>query len=83
MLTSLVALQQGNIKKKKKKKLVTIVNIEVEVKHLLNELINFNEIFEKNVTYDNIKSYKISGLHLSLENTFCEKPAFLGLTILQ
>ena len=61
MLTSLVALLQGNIKKSKK--LMIIVNIEVEVKYLLNELINFNEIFGKNVTYDNIKSYKISGLH--------------------
>ena len=31
--------------------------------NLLNELGNFNEVFGKVVTYDNIKSYKKQGLH--------------------
>ena len=35
-----------------------IVNIQEENPHLLNELRNFNKIFKKDVTYDNIKSHK-------------------------
>ena len=35
---------------------------------------NFNEIFRKDVTYDNIKSHKKPGFHLSVEDTFFEKP---------
>ena len=31
--------------------------------YLLNDTMNFNEIFRKNVTYDNIKSHQKSGLH--------------------
>ena len=31
--------------------------------YLLNDLRNFNEIFRKDVTYDNIKSHKKPGLH--------------------
>ena len=60
----------------------------------MDDSMNFNEIFRKNVTCDNIKSHKISGLHslslsLSLESTISEKnrngsnwppPAFLGLS---
>ena len=35
---------------------------------------NFNEIFRKNVTCDNIKVTKSQGYTLSLENTVLEKP---------
>ena len=38
---------------------------------LLNDLKNFNEIFRKDVTYDNIT--KNQGFTLSLEDTFLEK----------
>ena len=38
--------------------------------YLLNDLSNFNEIFLKDVTYDNIKSRKKTGFILSLEDTF-------------
>ena len=39
--------------------------------YLLNDLSNFNEIFLKDVTYDNIKSHKKKqGFILSLEDTF-------------
>ena len=50
-----------------------IVNIEEENLNLLNDLSNFNEIFRKVLTYDNIRSQK-SGFHL------LSHPAFLGLT---
>ena len=50
MLTSLVSLQQGNVKKIEKS--VKIVNIEKE--NLLNDLRNFSEIFGKNMAYDDI-----------------------------
>ena len=57
---------------------------------LLNYLRNFNEIFKKDVDYDNIKSHKKSIFTVSLENTFFKKsqrggqidlprPAFLWL----
>ena len=61
----------------------------------MNDFRNFNEIFRKDVTYDNIKSYKKPESHPlfkpSLKETFLEKrqgvqadappppPAFLGL----
>ena len=45
-----------------------IVNIEGE--NLPNDLRNSNEIFWKDVTYDNIKSHKKQGFARSLENTF-------------
>ena len=39
--------------------------------YLLNELRNLNEIFMKDVAYDNIKSHKKKqGFSLYLENTF-------------
>ena len=48
--------------------------------YLLDDWRNFSENFRKNVTYDNNKSRNKTGSHsLSLENTFSEKPAFLGL----
>ena len=50
-----------------------IVNIEEENLNLLNDLSNFNEIFKKVLSYDNIRSQK-SGFHL------LSHPAFLGLT---
>ena len=42
--------------------------------YLLKDFRNFNEVFRKDVTYDNIKSHKKQGFALSLENTFLEKP---------
>ena len=35
---------------------------------------NFNEIFRKGVTYDNIKSHKKQRFTPSLEDAFLEKP---------
>ena len=69
MLTSLVSLQQGNVKKPEKS--MKIVNSEGEN---LNDLRNFNEIFRKNIAYDNIKSHIILKFTLSQENTFLKKP---------
>ena len=34
-----------------------IANIDKEILHLLHDLRNFNEIFMKDVPYDNIKSH--------------------------
>ena len=42
--------------------------------YLLNNLRNFNEIFRKNVAYDDNKSRRKSGFTLFLEDTFLEKP---------
>ena len=57
MLTSLVFLYQGNVKTPEKS--MIIVNIDGENLHyLLNVLRNvFNEIFRKDVNYDNIESH--------------------------
>ena len=45
-------------------KLIKIGNIEEENSlYLLNELSNFNEILSEDVTYDNIKSPKKTGIH--------------------
>ena len=41
--------------------------------YLLNELMNFNEIFRKDLTYNNIKSHKNQGFSLSPKNTFLAK----------
>ena len=84
MLTSLVSLQQGNVKKSKK--LMKIVNIEEEGLHIFwTTWGNFNEIFMKDVAPDNIKSYEKAGFlslfslsSLSLENTFLKKPQVGG-----
>ena len=53
-----------------------IVNIQEENPYLLNELRNFNKIFKKDVTYDNIKSHKkkTQGFAIYLKKTFLEKP---------
>ena len=48
------------------------VNIDGENLHI--DLRNFNEIFRKDVTYDNIKSHKKPRFPLSLEDKFFEKP---------
>ena len=41
---------------------------------------NFNEVFRKNVVYDNIKSHKKTGFHpLTRKDLFRNPPAFLGL----
>ena len=50
-----------------------IVNIDRENLYLLSDLRNFNDIFRKDVTYDNIKIKK-KGLILSLKDTFLKKP---------
>ena len=44
------------------------------LKNLPNDLRNFKEIFRKDVPHDKIKSHKKLGDHLSLEDTFFEKP---------
>ena len=67
MLTSLVSLLQGNVKKWEK--LMKLVNNDKE-RLLLNDLRNFNEIFRKDVPYDNIKSHRKPGLWRLSENTF-------------
>ena len=46
--------------------------------NLMNDLRNFNEIFRKDLTYDNNKSHKKQGFPLSLEDTFFEKPQGVG-----
>ena len=58
MLRSLVSLWQGNVEKFEK--LMKIININREI---LNGLRKFNEIFRKDLTYDNTKSHKKPGLH--------------------
>ena len=46
-----------------------------------NEMMNFNEIFRKNVTCDNIKSHQTSGLHpLFTKNNFEKNTAGVKLT---
>ena len=43
---------------------MNIANIEqINSSYLLNDLRNFNEIFKKYVTYNNIKSHKKQGFH--------------------
>ena len=58
MLLSLAFLQQVIVKQSKK--MAKIANIDND--NLLNDLLNFNEIFRENVTSDNIKSHQKSGL---------------------
>ena len=40
----------------------------------MNDVRNFNEVFRKDVTYDNIKSFKKSGLQHHSRSTFLEEP---------
>ena len=62
MLTSLVYLQQGNLKKSKKLMKIVITG-EKKSSYFPNELSSFNETFKKGVPYDNIKSHKKTGLY--------------------
>ena len=41
--------------------------------YLLNDLRNFNEIFRKDVTYDNIKGHKKTGFYPSFRRYFFRK----------
>ena len=66
MLTSLVSLQQGKIKKSEKPMNIEGMNpsiLKEKILYLLNDLSNFNKIFRKSVAYDNIKIHKIPGFH--------------------
>ena len=48
---------------------------EKKFSYLLNDLRNYNEMFRKDVTYDNIKSLKKKqGFTMSLKSTILEKP---------
>ena len=49
-----------------------MANIDRESLHIF--WTNFNEIFRKDVTYDDITSHKSQSFTLSLKNTFLEKP---------
>ena len=51
-----------------------IVNIDGENLYLLRDLWNFNDIFRKDATYNNIKIKKKQGFIPSLKDTFLEKP---------
>ena len=46
--------------------------------YLLSDFRNFNEIFRKDVPYNNIKSHTKPGFALSLEDIFFEKPQGVG-----
>ena len=46
----------------------------------MNELRNFNEIFRKDVTYDNIKSHEKPGVHPFSEKHFWKDYRGLKLT---
>ena len=63
MLMSWVSLQQEIVKKSEK--LMKIVNNDGENLYIFwtTSGMNFNEIFRKDVAYDNIKSHKKSGPH--------------------
>ena len=61
MLTSLVSLQQENVKKFKKS--VKILNIERKKLYILNDLKNCNKIFGRDVAYDNIESHEKVRFH--------------------
>ena len=66
MLKSLVYLQQGNVKKSKR--LMKLVMMK-KSSYLPNDMKNLNEIFTKNVSYDNIECHKKPGLCPFVENT--------------
>ena len=62
-------MQLGNVQKSEK--LVKTVNIEGENLISLNKLRNFNEIFGRDVAYENIKSRKKTSFHpLSIKHIF-------------
>ena len=90
-LKSVVSLSQSNVEKSKK--LIKIVEnsyyCQRKSPYLLNDFMNFNEIFRNDVAYDNIKSHKNQEFTISLADTFKKKPqegsncppALLGLRI--
>ena len=62
-MTSLVSLQQENVKKSEKLKNQFILKNNIVISsYLLNEWRNFNQTFGKDMTYDYIKSHKKSRL---------------------
>ena len=54
--------------------MIKIANIDRISSYLLNDLRKFNEIFRKDVFWDNIKSHKKPGFHPYLEDTSFEEP---------
>ena len=75
MLTSLVYLQQGNLKKTKNLMKIVFTG-EKKSLYFLNELSSFNETFKKGVPYDDIKSHKKQDCTHTLKNMVLEKPGF-------
>ena len=73
MLTTFVFLQEGNIKNPEKSMEITNIEEENLSLYLLNDLMNFNVILRKYVAYNNIRSHKIAGFIVSVENAFLEK----------
>ena len=71
-VTSLVSLQQENVKKSEKLKNQFILKNNIVISsYLLNEWRNFNQTFGKDVTYDYIKSRKNSRFqHFSEKHIF-------------
>ena len=82
MLTSLVFLRQANVKKSEKlAKKLTLIKKFFTSSERYDE--NFNEVFRKNLTYDNIKSQQKSGLQpLSRKHNFRENTGGGGVTSL-
>ena len=74
MLISIVSLQERNAKKSKK--FMKIANIEEE--NELNRLRLFNDIFKKDVVYDNVKSHKKQDLIFPLKNDFLKSHSGWG-----
>ena len=62
MLTSLVYLQQGNLKKLKELMKIVITD-EKKSSNFLNQLSDFNKTFKKGVPYDNIKGHRKTWLY--------------------
>ena len=77
MLTPLTFLLQINVKKSKK--LAKKLKLKRKKSYLLNDSMSFSETFRKNITYDNIKSHKKSGLHL--KGFTSPPPTFLELNL--
>ena len=72
-VTSVVSLQQRNVKKSEKS--MKISYWTGKYSYLLKDLRNFNEIFRKDVAKDKIKSHKKARFHpLFKKYIFLEKP---------
>ena len=65
-------MQQVNVKRCEK--VPKIAKIEEEIFISSDDLMNFNAIFKKNLTCDNIKSHKKSGLHPLSRKQISEEP---------